>query len=103
MDINYKRVAKNAGFRIDVKRGDDLRNFPLEKARIQVFIIPLYCMYFGDSYSLFWTKYRVYRHALGVSTLENCSKAQYFPFIGNADSEMVIQLVLRQSYAGDGF
>lgn len=42
MDVNYKRVAKQAGFRIDLKRGDDMRNFPLEKARIQVFIIPLY-------------------------------------------------------------
>ena len=42
MDVNYKRVAKNAGFRIDIKRGDDMRNFPLEHARIQVFIIPLY-------------------------------------------------------------
>lgn len=42
MDMNYKRVAKNAGFRVDVKRGDDMRHFPLEKARIPVFIIPLY-------------------------------------------------------------
>ena len=42
MDINYRRVAKKAGFRIDIKRGDDMRHFPIEKARIQVFIIPLY-------------------------------------------------------------
>lgn len=42
MDMNYKRVAQNAGFKIDIKRGDDMRNFPLEKARIQVFIAPLY-------------------------------------------------------------
>ena len=42
MDVNYRRVAKKAGFRIDIKRGDDMRNFPLEKARIQVFIVPLY-------------------------------------------------------------
>ena len=51
MDMNYKRVAKNAGLRIDIKRGDDLRNFPLEKARIQVFIIPLY---FGIAAILVW-------------------------------------------------
>lgn len=51
MDMNYKRVARNAGFRIDIKRGDDLRNFPLEKARIQVFIIPLY---FGIAAILCW-------------------------------------------------
>lgn len=42
MDMNYKRVAMNAGFKIDIKRGDDMRNFPIEKARIQVFIGPLY-------------------------------------------------------------
>ena len=51
MDMNYKRVAKKAGFRIDIKRGDDMRNFPLEKARIQVFIIPLY---FGIAAILVW-------------------------------------------------
>lgn len=51
MDMNYKRVAKSAGFRIDIKRGDDMRNFPLEKARIQVFIIPLY---FGIAAILCW-------------------------------------------------
>ncbi|KAL2036526.1 hypothetical protein N7G274_010756 [Stereocaulon virgatum] len=42
MDINYRRVAKQAGFKIDIRRGDDMRHFPLEKARIQVFIVPLY-------------------------------------------------------------
>ena len=42
MDMNYRRVAKNVGFHIDLKRGDDMRHFPIEKARIQVFIIPLY-------------------------------------------------------------
>lgn len=42
LDINYRRVAKQAGIHIDIKRGDDMRHFPIEKARIQVFIIPLY-------------------------------------------------------------
>ena len=42
MDMNYKRVAKQAGFKIDIKRGDNMWHFPLEKARIQVFIVPLY-------------------------------------------------------------
>ena len=36
IDINYKRIAKANNFTIDRKRGDDLRNFPIEKARIQV-------------------------------------------------------------------
>ena len=44
MDRNYKRVAKQAGFTIDLKRGDDMRNFPIEKARIQI-IYPL--LYIG--------------------------------------------------------
>jgi len=51
MDMNYKRMAKKAGFRIDIKRGDDMRNFPIEKARIQVFLIP---MYFGIACILCW-------------------------------------------------
>ena len=51
MDKNYKRVAKNAGFRIDLARGDDLRNFPIEKARVQIIIIPLY---FGIAAILCW-------------------------------------------------
>jgi multidrug resistance protein len=37
MDWNYRRVAKNCGFKIDRKRGDILTGaFPLEKARFQV-------------------------------------------------------------------
>ena len=36
MDLNYKRVAKAANITVDFKRGDDIRGFPLEKARNQV-------------------------------------------------------------------
>ncbi|MCJ1411012.1 hypothetical protein MMC19_005100 [Ptychographa xylographoides] len=36
MDYNYKRVAGHAGISIDKKRGEDMRNFPIEKARLQV-------------------------------------------------------------------
>ncbi|RDW69601.1 hypothetical protein BP6252_08621 [Coleophoma cylindrospora] len=36
LDRNYKRIAKNIGFSIDRKHGDDLRNFPIEKARIDL-------------------------------------------------------------------
>lgn len=42
MDVNYRRVARRAGLSVDLKRGDDMRYFPIEKARIQVFIMPLY-------------------------------------------------------------
>lgn len=38
LDWNYRRVAKKIGFSIDKKRGDDLSQFPIEKARI----VPLY-------------------------------------------------------------
>ena len=51
MDMNYERVAKNSGFRIDIRSGDDMRSFPLERARIQVFIVPLY---FGIAAVLCW-------------------------------------------------
>lgn len=42
MDMNYRRVARQAGLAVDLKRGDDMRYFPIEKARIQVFVMPLY-------------------------------------------------------------
>ena len=42
MDKNYRRIAKKIGHQIDLKRGDDLRKFPIEQARIQTFLIPLY-------------------------------------------------------------
>lgn len=38
LDWNYRRVARKIGFTVDRKRGDDLSNFPIEKARI----MPLY-------------------------------------------------------------
>ena len=36
IDINYKRIVRANNITIDRKRGDDLRHFPIEKARIQV-------------------------------------------------------------------
>uniref|UniRef100_A0A093XTE4 Quinidine resistance protein 2 n=2 Tax=Talaromyces marneffei TaxID=37727 RepID=A0A093XTE4_TALMA len=36
LDINYKRIARQHNFSIDRKRGDDLTNFPIEKARLQL-------------------------------------------------------------------
>ncbi|KAL9113817.1 MAG: hypothetical protein Q9187_007561 [Circinaria calcarea] len=42
MDYNYKRIAKAANITIDRKRGEDMKDFPIEKARIQV-IWPLLC------------------------------------------------------------
>ncbi|KAF1980036.1 MFS general substrate transporter, partial [Bimuria novae-zelandiae CBS 107.79] len=38
MDWNYRRLAKKCGLHIDKKRGDDLKDFPLEKARLYVAI-----------------------------------------------------------------
>ena len=35
LDWNYRRVARNIGFTISRRRGDDLSNFPIERARIQ--------------------------------------------------------------------
>lgn len=38
LDWNYRRVAHKIGFTVDRRRGDDLSNFPIERARIT----PLY-------------------------------------------------------------
>lgn len=38
MDWNFRRVAKKGGFPIDRKRGNDLKDFPLEQARLYVAI-----------------------------------------------------------------
>ncbi|GAB1318588.1 Quinidine resistance 1 [Madurella fahalii] len=43
LDRNYRRIAHKIGFTIDYKRGDDLRDFPIEKARI-VPIYPILCV-----------------------------------------------------------
>ncbi|KAF2437894.1 MFS general substrate transporter [Karstenula rhodostoma CBS 690.94] len=36
LDWNYRRLAKKTGLRIDKKRGEDLRDFPLERARLHI-------------------------------------------------------------------
>lgn len=36
LDWNYKRVAGKIGFSIDRKHGDDLRHFPIERARLEI-------------------------------------------------------------------
>jgi hypothetical protein len=36
LDRNYKRVARQIGFTIDRKRGDDLAKFPIERARLEL-------------------------------------------------------------------
>ncbi|KAH8803275.1 major facilitator superfamily domain-containing protein [Xylogone sp. PMI_703] len=42
LDANYRRVAKEIGFTIDRKRGDDLRHFPIEHARLGIIWTPLF-------------------------------------------------------------
>lgn len=36
LDRNYKKVARQIGFTIDRKHGDDLRHFPIERARLEL-------------------------------------------------------------------
>lgn len=36
LDRNYKKIARQIGFTIDRKHGDDLRHFPIERARLQL-------------------------------------------------------------------
>ncbi|KAI8959201.1 MFS general substrate transporter [Daldinia sp. FL1419] len=40
IDWNYRRIAKKLGVSIDRKRGNDLKGFPIEKARLQL-VYPL--------------------------------------------------------------
>jgi multidrug resistance protein len=40
LDYNYRRVAKKAGIKVDKKRGEDMRRFPIERARLPV-VFPL--------------------------------------------------------------
>ena len=40
LDSNYRRVAKQCGIKVDKKRGEDMRYFPVEKARLQI-VLPL--------------------------------------------------------------
>ena len=53
IDINYKRVAKTNNITIDRKRGDDLSNFPIEKARVQV-LFPLLATGIGALVAYGW-------------------------------------------------
>ncbi|TGJ78695.1 hypothetical protein E0Z10_g10066 [Xylaria hypoxylon] len=39
-DWNFRRIARKMGVKVDRKRGNDMANFPIEKARIQL-ILPL--------------------------------------------------------------
>ena len=36
LDYNYKRVARRIGVSVDLRRGNDLRHFPIERARLEV-------------------------------------------------------------------
>ena len=39
LDWNYQRTARKLGVKVDKKRGDDLRNFPIERARLQMVFV----------------------------------------------------------------
>lgn len=41
LDYNYKRVARQIGVSVDHRRGNDLRHFSIEKARLEVIWYPL--------------------------------------------------------------
>lgn len=42
LDWNYKRTARKHGFVVDIRRGDDLKDFPIEKARLGIIWPTLY-------------------------------------------------------------
>jgi len=39
MDFNYRATAKIIGFKIDKAAGDDLRKFPIERARSRFVVV----------------------------------------------------------------
>ncbi|KAL7629749.1 hypothetical protein AAE478_001272 [Parahypoxylon ruwenzoriense] len=55
-DWNYRRIAKKIGISVDRKRGNDLRNFPIEKVRLQL-VYPLVIIgaaaYIGYGWALY--------------------------------------------------
>lgn len=51
LDYNYKRVARQIGVSVDRKRGNDLRHFPIERARLE---IGWYPMFLGSSCIVAW-------------------------------------------------
>ncbi|KAJ9149046.1 Chloramphenicol resistance protein [Pleurostoma richardsiae] len=53
LDWNYRRIAHNIGFTINMRRGDDLSNFPIEKARIQP-LYPLLVVGLGATIAYGW-------------------------------------------------
>ena len=53
IDLNYKRIARANNITIDAKRGDDLRDFPIEKARVQV-MCPLLVLGVGALVAYGW-------------------------------------------------
>ncbi|CAH0045773.1 unnamed protein product [Clonostachys solani] len=53
LDWNYRRVASKVGFKIDRRRGDNLLNFPLEKARLET-VTPVIVLGVGTLISYGW-------------------------------------------------
>lgn len=51
LDANYARIARSIGLSPDRKKGDDLRRFPIERARLQVALIP---SIFGGGVCIAW-------------------------------------------------
>jgi predicted MFS family arabinose efflux permease len=42
LDQNYRRIARKVGFTIDGKHSDNLRHFPIERARIEIIWLMLF-------------------------------------------------------------
>ncbi|KAI0380400.1 MFS general substrate transporter [Hypomontagnella monticulosa] len=57
VDLNYRRIAKKLGVKIDRKHGNDLKGFPIEKARLQL-VYPLVVVgslaYIGYGWALYY-------------------------------------------------
>lgn len=51
LDRNFRRVAAKNGITVDRKRASSMRNFPIERARLEIIWVPLII---GSSSTLVW-------------------------------------------------
>ena len=87
IDINYKRVAKANNITVDRKRGDDLRNFPIEAARVQV-MYPILALGIGSLICYGWVLEfeaplaapLILQFVMGACLVGSCECDDKFPF-----------------------
>ncbi|KAI8946727.1 chloramphenicol resistance protein [Xylaria longipes] len=91
-DWNFRRIAKKIGVKIDGKRGADMANFPIEKARIQL-IFPLIFIGSGACIGFGWALERQVSVAVPLVLSFFIGLCVTWPF-------QIINLLIVDSYPG---